>query len=132
MERLIKKISELGFEVGYKNHSEIGWVLREYNALIKEAVSIGIKSPETYYNEGKIKGKASRDRGNVDNKFEQERKIVSDKVVENEDESPKKKKTISYSLLAKPDSNNLPRLVEKISMIEVPRILEGFRFFNRK
>ena len=62
-EQLINKIYELGFEVGYKNHSEIGWVLREYNQLISEAQKLGIPAPENYYNNGKIKGRASRDKG---------------------------------------------------------------------
>ena len=59
---LIKKIYELGFEVGVKSHSEIGWVLREYNTLVENARKLGIKSPESYYQDGKIKGKASRDK----------------------------------------------------------------------
>ena len=61
---IIKKIYEFGFEVGLKNHSEIGWVLREYNTLAEKARKLGIRSPETYYHDGKLKGKKSRDEGN--------------------------------------------------------------------
>ena len=61
--QLIKKIYELGFEVGLKNHSEIGWVIRDYNALAENARKLGIKSPELYYQDGRIKGRASREKG---------------------------------------------------------------------
>ncbi len=132
-ERLINKISELGFEVGYKNHSEIGWVLREYNALIKEALNLGIKSPETYYYDGKIKGKASRDRGVVGHKnLENEaqgRVVVSDK-----DEAPYDLPAESWpdNFLKKPNLDGIPQLIEKIRMLEIPKFLDGFRFFSRK
>ena len=48
--------------MGLKNHSEIGWVLREYNTLVENALKLGIKSPEIYYHDGKLKGKTSRDK----------------------------------------------------------------------
>jgi hypothetical protein len=132
--RVIKKISELGFEVGYKNHSEIGWVLREYNALIKEAMNLGIKSPETYYYEGKIKGKASREGGEVGYKISEEGKIVLSDIPakDKDDVSKTKEKTQSYYLLKKPGISSLPGLVDIIHMTELPKFLGGFKFFNRK
>lgn len=108
--------------------------MREYNALIKEALSLGIKSPETYYYEGKIKGKAGRDRGEVGNKIPEEGKIVSGDISakDNENAIKTKKETKSYNLLKKPDFNCIPHLVKKISMIECPPFLGGFKLFNRK
>ncbi|MCZ7384542.1 MAG: hypothetical protein O8C63_07315 [Candidatus Methanoperedens sp.] len=108
--------------------------MREYNALIKEALDIGIKSPETYYYEGKIKGKANRDRGVVGHKVQKEGEIVSGNIPskENEDAIKAKKETKSYKLLKKPDFNRIPYLVKKISMIEFPQFLGGFKLFNRK
>ncbi len=109
--------------------------MREYNALIKEALDLGIKSPETYYYEGKIKGKAGRDRGIVGHKVQEEKEeIVSGNVPakDNEDAIKTKKETKSYKLLKKPDFNCIPHLVKKISMIEFPQFLGGFKLFNRK
>jgi hypothetical protein len=108
--------------------------LREYNALIKEALNLGIKSPETYYYEGKIKGKASRDRGIMGHKVREERETVPGNVpaTDNENAGKTKKETKSYNLLRKPGFNSFPRLVEKIGMIEFPKFLGGFKIFNRK
>ncbi|MCX9025307.1 MAG: hypothetical protein OIN85_04335 [Candidatus Methanoperedens sp.] len=108
--------------------------MREYNALIKEALNLGIKSPETYYNEGKIKGKAGRDRGEVGHKVQKEGEIVSGNkpARDNEDAAKTKKETKSYYLLKKPGFSSVPRLFDKISMTELPKFLGGFRFFNRK
>ncbi len=108
--------------------------MREYNALIKEALALGIKSPETYYYEGKIKGKAGRDRGVVGHKVSEEEKTVSGYVpaADNGDVNKIGEETKSYNLFKKPKLNRLPRLVEKISMIEIPKFLGGFKFFNRK
>ncbi|MCZ7382968.1 MAG: hypothetical protein O8C64_15535 [Candidatus Methanoperedens sp.] len=107
--------------------------MREYDALIKEAQSLGIKSPESYYNEGKIKGKAGRDRGEVGHKIPQEGKIVpGDAQALDNDLSKKKEKTQSYYLLKKPGISSLPSLFDKISMTELPKFLGGFKLFNRK
>lgn len=132
-EWLIDKIFELGFEVGYKNHSEVGWVLREYNALVKEALNLGIKSPETYYYEGKIKGKASRDRGVVGHKNlekgAQGRVVVSDK-----DEAPYDIPDDSGPdyFFKKPNLVGIPQLIKKIRMVKIPKFLDGFKLFGRK
>lgn len=101
---------------------------------MKEALALGIKSPDVYYSEAKIKGKASRDRGVVGHKSQEEIEIVSGNVpaTDNENVSKTKKETKLYGLLKKPDINSIPRLVKKISMIECPKILGGFKVFNRK
>ena len=98
--------------------------MREYNALIEEALNIGIKSPETYYYEGKIKGKENRDKGEGGNIIPGG-KVVSGYVpdMDNKEASQKKKQTKSYNLLAKPHFNSLPPIVEKISMIKFPKFL---------
>jgi hypothetical protein len=108
--------------------------LREYNALIKEAQNLGIKSPETYYYEGKIKGKASRDTGVVGHKIREEDEIISGNkpARDNEDEVKAKKETKTYYFLKKPAISSLPSLFNKIRMTELPKFLGGFRFFNRK
>jgi len=47
----------LGFEVGYKGHSEIGWVSRRLNALLGLADRLGLKKLALqYYDKGKKDG----------------------------------------------------------------------------
>ncbi len=132
---LIKKIYELGFEVGLKNHSEIGWVLREYNDLTSKALDFGIKSPDSYYADGKIKGKASRDK-NVEGpkKPEKEtapvRKIVlTAHVVDHEIQ---KEESGFERRLQKPTLSELPKFVEKGNATEIPAFLEGFKPNKKK
>ena len=132
---IIQKISELGFEVGVKNHSEIGWVLREYNDLVTRASKLGIKTPDSYYADGKIKGKTSRDKNiegpkTPENVTPAVRKVVvSDPVV---DLNIQKEETGFDHRLEKPSLNELPKFVEKSSATEIPRFLEGFRPNKRK
>ena len=119
--------------MGYKNHSEIGWVLREYNRLINDAQKFGIESPESYYDEGKIKGRTNRDKGIGESSERKTSGNISDTCEDaktneatftdeiHEDSHPEK---FSFS--------DLPNLVEKISMIEIPRLLYGFNILRRK
>lgn len=121
--------------MGLKNHSEIGWVLREYNDLTSRALSLGIKSPDSFYADGKIKGKASRDKTvEGPKKPEKEtvmiRKVVlSDKVVE---PVIKKEESGFERRLEKPTFNELPKFVEEGKATEIPSFLEGFKPNRRK
>jgi hypothetical protein len=123
---LIKKIYELGFEVGVKSHSEIGWVLREYNTLVENARKLGIRSPESYYQDGKIKGKASRDKPS-------EAKEKKTDIVKNVTFSEIKNETGEIQefevlqLQRKPRLNELPNLVKQTGHTEVPGLLDGFK-----
>jgi hypothetical protein len=126
---LIKKIYELGFEVGLKNHSEIGWVLREYNTMAEKARTLDIKAPEIYYHDGKLNGKKSKDKGNdikasgkapdpVKKVNVAEIKIESGDMIE------------EFEVLRsqrKPGCNELPNLVKKAKSIEMPQLLKGFK-----
>jgi hypothetical protein len=132
---LIKKIYELGFEVGLKNHSEIGWVLREYNDLTSRALDSGIKSPDSYYSDGKIKGKASRNK-NVEGPKTPEKEtppfrkmVLTDHVFDHEIQ---KEESGFERRLQKPALNELPKFVEKGSATEIPAFLEGFKPNKRK
>jgi hypothetical protein len=132
---LINKIYELGFEVGYKNHSEIGWVLREYNALMKNALNMGIKSPESYYNEGKIKGRLSRDRGGIEEQESPEKQNMAVKngnVPDAGNDFNLAEEIGDHIILKKSSLNKLPGLVKKIRATEIPKLLEGFKLSRRK
>ena len=128
-DELIKKIYELGFEVGLKNHSEIGWVLREFNTLAEDARKIGIKAPEIYYHDGKLNGKKSKDKGNdiktsgkashrLNKLTGSEMKIDSGEVIEEFEVMRSERK---------PRLNELPNLIKKAKSIEVPQLLEDFK-----
>ncbi len=125
---LIKKIYELGFEVGLKNHSEIGWVLREYNTLAENALKLGIKSPETYYHDGKLNGKKSKDKGNdikTSGKASLLKKVTVSEIKIDSGEMIDEFEVIQ--LQRKPRLNELPNLVKKAKSIEVPQLLEDFK-----
>jgi len=122
---LIKKIYELGFEVGLKNHSEIGWVLREYNSLVENARKLGIKAPEIYYHDGKLNGKKSKDKGNDVKSPEKavvKKSIVSEIKIESGDMIEEFEVIRSQR---KPGLNELPNLVKKARFIEIPQLLKG-------
>ncbi len=121
--------------MGLKNHSEIGWVLREYNDLTSKALDFGIKSPDSYYADGKIKGKASRDKTVEGPKTPEKEKaparkiVLTDHVVE---PAIQKEESGFERRLQKPTMNDLPKFVEKGSATEIPSFLEGFKPNKRK
>ncbi|MDL5502850.1 MAG: hypothetical protein QSU88_06500, partial [Candidatus Methanoperedens sp.] len=126
---------ELGFEVGLKNHSEIGWVLRDYNDLIAKASILGIKTPDSYYADGKIKGKTSRDKTIEGSKVPEKatpaiRKVdVRDPIV---DHIAQKEEHRPDHNLERLSLNELPEFMERSRATEIPRFLEGFRPHKRK
>jgi hypothetical protein len=126
---LIKKLYALGFEVGLKNHSEIGWVLREYNNLLENAHKLGIKSPEIHYHDGKLKGKKNRDKGTDLHKAPEKVANFVKKVTVSEIkiESGGIEEFEVLQLQRKPDLNELPNLVKKTEYTEIPRLLDGFK-----
>ena len=121
--------------MGFKSHSEIGWVLREYNDLINKAQKLGIKSPDSYYTDGKTRGKTSKDTGVDAHKAVQKPDVFvkkvdaldiivgfNDDIEEIETNTP----------LKKPSLNELPKLVRKGKASEIPGFLEDFKPHRRK
>jgi len=125
---LIKKIYELGFEVGFKNHSEIGWVLREYNTLVEHAKKLGIKSPEIHYHDGKVNGKKSRDKGTDNPKAPEKADLVKKvNVSEIKIEPDETEKLGVLHSQRKPGLNEFPDLVKQAGNTEMPGLLGGFK-----
>ncbi len=114
--------------MGYKNHSEVGWVLREYNRLMDEARKIGIELPENYYNDAKIKGKSGRDKG-IGGESSEKRNVDGGKTYATDLSDLKDEET---RLLRKPSLGDIPDLLEKISMVEIPKFLYGIKLFHKK
>lgn len=121
--------------MGYNNHSEIGWVHREHTKLMDDALNIGITSPENYYNEGKAKGKLSRERGIVGQRVSENGNSyagavdISDAKGELSESSDKIEE---LSLLSKPKLSELPGLVKKIKAMDIPKSLEGFKHSQKE
>lgn len=121
--------------MGLKSHSEVGWVLREYNDLINKAHKLGIKLPDSYFTDGKTRGKASKDTS-VDTQKAGEKadlfvkKVAAsgimagfnDDIEEIETHTPQKK----------PSLNELPKFVRKGKASEIPGLLEGFKHNRRR
>ena len=121
--------------MGFKSHSEIGWVLREYNDLINKAQKLGIKSPDSYYTDGKSKGKTNKDTGVDANKATQKPDVfvkkteVSD-IMAGFDDAIEEIET--NTLLKKPSLNELPKFIRKSKASEIPTFLEGFKPHRRR
>ncbi len=116
--------------MGYYNHFEIGWIVEKYTELAEEARNIGIKSPETYYRDGKEKGKSSRGQ------------IIEGKRSSIEADKPRNNGIIQSdinrsgsnicSITDRPKLNDPPGMIEKISAIDLPELLNGSKLFRRK
>jgi hypothetical protein len=114
--------------VGLKGHSEIGWVLREYNDLLAQCHKMGIKTPDSNYLEGKVKGKTTRDKGDDVHKSAQKEDVPVKKVDASDIGAgyyidPKENET--NTLLEKPSLNELPEFIKKSRSSEIPGLLEG-------
>ena len=103
--------------------------------MTSRALSLGIKSPDSYYADGKIKGKASRDKTVEGPRTPEKEKapvrkvIFSDHVVE---PAIQKEESGFERRLQKPTLNELPKFVDKGSATEIPAFLEGFKTNKRK
>ncbi|NJD76764.1 MAG: hypothetical protein FIB08_06680 [Candidatus Methanoperedens sp.] len=119
--------------MGYNNHSEVGWVIREYTKLIEEARELGIESPETHYNEGKTKGKSGRNKGvGVSPEGKCVEAAASHSPDTKIDLSDTTDKVHREHFLKKPSLNSIPDMIEKISMVDLPKFLYGFKLFHKK
>jgi hypothetical protein len=121
--------------VGLKGHSEIGWVLREYNDLLTQCQKMGIKSPESHYAQGKVKGKTTRDKGDDVHKSAQKVDVLVKKVdvsnigAGNYDDF---KEDEINTPLKRPSLNELPDFIQKSRSSEIPGLLEGSKPSKRK
>ena len=120
--------------MGLKSHSEIGWVLKEYKDLINKAQKFDLKSPDSYYIDGKTKGKARKDTGIETNNTAQKADVFVKKVgasgiigfVDDIGENG------IYTPQEKPSLNELPTFIRKNKASEIPGFLEGFKSHRRK
>jgi hypothetical protein len=120
--------------VGLKNHSEIGWVLREYNTLAENAQKLGIKSPEIYYHDGKLKGKKRRDKSNEVITSEKAADLV-EKITVSEIKNEPSDIIEEFEVLQsqrKLTLNELPNLVKQEKSTEMPQLIKGFKPLRKR
>jgi hypothetical protein len=116
--------------VGLKGHSEIGWVLREYNDLIARGQKLGLKSPDSHYAQGKVKGKSTRDKGEDVHKSVQKVDVLSKKVDVSDIRAgyyDDIKEDETNILLERPSLNELPEFIKKTRSSEIPRLLDELK-----
>ncbi|MCX9085815.1 MAG: hypothetical protein OIN87_13565 [Candidatus Methanoperedens sp.] len=110
-------------------------MLREYNELIKKASDIGIKSSDSYYTEGKNKGKISKETG-IDPVKVTEKSVVFVKKVDTftyiDGFDDDKEFINTYTLQNKPSLIERPRFIEKSKASEIPGLLEGFKTHRKR
>ncbi len=121
--------------MGLKSHSEIGWVLREYNDLINKASKLGIKSPDSFYTDGKARGKTSKDTGVDAQKAGQKqdvfvKKVTASSIIDEFDEDMGE--FVTHTPQKKPSMNELPTFVRKSKASEIPGLLGGFKPHRRR
>jgi hypothetical protein len=120
--------------VGLKSHSEIGWVLREYKDLINKAQKFNLKSPDSYYIDGKTKGKVRKDTGIETNKTVEKadvfvKKVDASGIIGLDDDI---EEIGIHTSQEKPSLIELPTLIRKSKASEIPGLLEGFKSHRRK
>jgi len=98
------------------------------------ALKSGIKSPDSYYADGKKKGKVNRDKQIDGPKIPEKAPAEAGKKIEHADPgiAPSEKEDVElYHPLRKPSLNEIPNFVKKSSTTEIPGLLKGFRHSKR-
>ena len=147
---LIKKVYELGLEVGYHKHFEMGWVSERYNQLFDEATEYGLeKEIEEYYEKGKLDGEEKKEKDvayvssrpvslEVKPLKEGEKiiKAVEKEIGESAEIEPVKHERIDHIAVEqipakKPDVTSPPKFFERIEVIDLPPFIEIFKLFKK-
>lgn len=135
-----KKAFDLGFEVGYHKHSEIGWVKENIVKLESQARSLGLGDIVSgKYLQGKEEGILAREKGlKIDSGVSS---LKKDEEVDLSEEplfrKPEKERSVGYTQYAGNDNVfapvDRPELLENPSCtsltraVERPTNLDGFR-----
>lgn len=96
---------------------------------------MGIKSPDSYYADGKKKGKMNRDKHIDGSKIPEKAATEARKRIELPDpgiDLSEKEDVELYHPLKKPLFNEFPNFVKKSSTTEIPGLLKGFKPSKRQ
>ncbi|MEA1945596.1 MAG: hypothetical protein U9N07_09785 [Euryarchaeota archaeon] len=119
LNKFMRDIYELGYEIGYHHHSEIGWVSDAYNSLIEHASVYGIEDTlREYYIKGKAEGTERRRHD-----FLTQGKVAASKRAPT---PTVRRPSPAHRMVAQPAMTDTPRTVERPRMVERPKALEGF------
>lgn len=145
---LEKRACDLGFEVGYHKHSELGWVSERYAALESVAKEAGLlELVSDNYKKGKEIGIKNRERdmklGLSKKAKERERHVSEDlsgiSVEEKERihlrpgfSSFQDNNEHLHNMFQYPIVTELPTLIEMSKAVERPQIINGFRLLVPK
>lgn len=141
---LIKRVYELGFEVGYHKHSELGWVTERYSKFDVFAREYGLEDfVRSSYMKGKEEGSKSKDRdvhgglGKKQTKKEEEKPKVSPQIMpvrkKSEDGTEDGFRTRhttderNYLPTKQPTMIDLPQVTSLTTTIERPTQINGFK-----
>jgi hypothetical protein len=142
---LIKRVYELGFEVGYHKHSELGWVTERRSEFDSFAREYGLEDlVRSNYQKGREEGARSKDRdihgglGKKQTKKEDEKPKVSPPPSipvrkKSEDETEDSFRTRhttderNYSPTKQPTMIDLPQVTSLSTSIERPTQINGFK-----
>lgn len=140
---LAKSSYELGFEVGYHKHSEIGWVKERFNSLYEFASHCDIgKSVKENYETGKSEGSRARERDmNAGLSWKAPDKEKSSPLSSSVllprsynssgiDNAFRKREIIQGSSpapLERPQLTDLPENISLTKAVEKPSMLDGFK-----
>ncbi len=144
---LMKSAHNLGYEVGYHRHSEIGWVDDEYTEIRKKAKKYYIEDKiKAVYDRGKKKGMVNREQAissGLSKKpafEEKERKNPSFTRSETEEPQVESRSSSegSFKFLDQfmkheiPEATNRPDVVERSKAVELPSFLNSIQFLRRR
>ncbi|WP_342305308.1 hypothetical protein [Methanolobus sp. ZRKC5] len=145
---LSKNAYDLGFEVGYHKHSELGWVSERYSMLEDLAKEAGldnlVKEQYTKGKEGGIKAK-ERDMNAGLSKKEAEKKRNESKVDYNAFNQDHQERLIesgfrsslvtvdhAFGMISQPSFMNLPESTSRTRALDRPSQLQGFKSLSPK
>ncbi|MGB3908509.1 MAG: hypothetical protein WBL02_08790 [Methanomethylovorans sp.] len=145
---LIKSSYELGFEVGYHKHSEIGWVKERFNSLYEFASQGDLGQPvREYYETGRSEGARTRERDMKAGLFRRatdKDKTLSESAsvlfpqsynISGIDNSFRKRDTFQESSpapLERPQFTDLPENTSLTKAVERPSMLDGIKHLSPK
>ncbi|MFP4654950.1 MAG: hypothetical protein ACLFMM_04650 [Methanohalobium sp.] len=148
---ILKKVYDLGFEVGYNKHSELGWVTEKYSKLYSLSKMYNLDEyVHRYYVKGKRDGSQEKER-NLYASLSREEKGSEDGAKTSQGspglESTQETKTYfesgfgceynnNYECIhtpaQKPTMLDLPDFLSKPEKLDKPENVKGFKPFTKK
>ncbi len=144
---LLKNAYELGFEVGYHRHSELGWVSERYSMLEDLAKEAGIsRTIKEKYTKGKEDGNKAKERDmhaglakQETEKLRKDSKVVYAVTSNNKENisGPGYKNSLVadehlVSMIQQPSMVNLPSATSRTKAIEIPSQIHGLKNLHHK